>query len=92
MTDNSGPGIKALFMTLVALLILTGITIGVSRVDLGPLNIATALLVASIKVTLVLFFFMELKQAGKLVVISFVGTVIALALLIGFLFFDVAYR
>jgi len=92
MTGNHGPGIGALALTLLALLVLTGITIGISKIDLGPLNIAMALLVASIKVTLVLFFFMEIRQAGKLVVYSFIGSVALLAFFIGFLFIDVAFR
>ena len=47
--------------TLIALLILTVITVAVSRVDLGAANVAVALVVASIKATLVATFFMHLK-------------------------------
>lgn len=90
--ESIGSQTKRLALVLAALLVLTAVTVAVSRVDVGALNIFVALAVASVKATLVLLFFMELRDAGRLVVISFVGTVFALALLIAFLFFDVAYR
>ena len=49
-----------------ALLLLTAITVAVSRVHLGALNVWVALGVASIKSSLVIFFFMHLKQESRL--------------------------
>lgn len=46
--------------TLIALLILTGITVGASYIDFGSGNIVVALLIATIKATLVALFFMHL--------------------------------
>lgn len=43
-----------------ALLVLTAITVGISRVDLGPLNFTIAMVVATVKALLVGLFFMGL--------------------------------
>ena len=71
---------------------LTGVTIGASRLDLGALNIWIAILIASIKATFVLLFFMHLKFESRLMKVSFVGTVVCLATIIGFIFWDIFYR
>ncbi len=74
------------------LLVLTGITVGVSYIHLGFFNIPIALGIACTKVTFVLLFFMHLKYEGRIINISFISTVGVLAILIGFTFWDVAYR
>ena len=72
---------------------LTVITVMASTVDLGALNIWVALLIASVKATFVLLFFMHLKyEHNKVFAITFVVTVFSVALLIGFLFWDISYR
>lgn len=83
---------KQLGMVLAILLVLTAITVGVSYVHLGFLNIPIALAIASTKVTFVLLFFMHLKYEGRVINISFLSTVGVLVILIGFTFWDVAYR
>ena len=50
-----------------ALLLLTVITVLVSYVDLGLLNVVVALLIASAKASLVALFFMHLKGESRLV-------------------------
>jgi cytochrome c oxidase subunit IV len=51
-----------------ALLLLTVVTVGVSYIDLGGLlNIAVALIVASVKATLVALYFMHLRYEDRLV-------------------------
>jgi cytochrome c oxidase subunit 4 len=47
--------------TLIALLILTAVTIGVSYIDLGNGNVVVALFIATIKASLVVLFFMHLR-------------------------------
>ncbi len=76
----------------VALLILTGVTVAVSRVHLGALNIWVALGVASIKSSLVIFVFMHLRQESKLFKICLIVMLVILAIFIGLTFFDVLYR
>ena len=74
------------------LLVLTGVTVGVSYVDMGFFNVPIALLIASTKATIVLLFFMHLKYEGPAIVVSFTSTVIFLVIMIGFTFWDVAFR
>ena len=76
----------------VVLLILTGVTIAVSRVQLGALNIWVAMGVASIKSSLVIFVFMHLRQESKLFKIGLLVMLSILAIFIGLTFFDVLYR
>lgn len=81
-----------LAVILVILLLLTGVTVGVSYVHLGFLNVPVALAIACLKVSLVLLFFMHLKYEGPVIIYSFIGTVTFLIIMIGFTFWDVAYR
>ena len=81
-----------LLAVLVALLALTAVTIWVSRIELGSLNIWMTLLIASIKSSIVLLFFMHLKYEGRLIRTTFIVTVCTLAILIGFLFWDISFR
>jgi cytochrome c oxidase subunit 4 len=84
--------IKKLAAILVVLLALTGLTIGMSYVDLGRYNVPLTLTIASTKATLVLLFFMHLKFEGPAIRYSLIGTIGFLAVMIGFTFWDVAYR
>ena len=49
----------------VALLVLTATTVGAAFVNLGPFNPVVALLIATIKATLVVLFFMHVKGASE---------------------------
>ena len=83
---------KTLATVLAVLIILTGVTVGVSYFDLGFMNVPIALGIASTKVTFVLLFFMHLKYEGKAIKISFLCTIFFLAIMISFTFWDVAFR
>ena len=74
------------------LIVLTGVTVGVSYIDWGFLNVPIALFVASSKATLVLLFFMHIKYEGFAIKVSFIGTMLFLAIMISFTFWDVAFR
>jgi cytochrome c oxidase subunit IV len=47
------------------LIVLTGVTAGVAFINLGPFNPVVALLIATIKATLVILFFMHVKGASE---------------------------
>ena len=49
------------------LVVLTGLAVAVSYLNLGVMNIVVALLIASAKATLVALYFMHLKSEGRLV-------------------------
>ena len=74
------------------LLVLTGVTIAVARIDLGFWNVVVALSVASTKALLVIFFFMHLKYENRLLKWCVFLAFLILAICIGFTFFDVAFR
>jgi caa(3)-type oxidase subunit IV len=66
--DHSGHHIlsdSTAFKTWMALLFLTFITVAVAQIDLGALNFAVAMLVASVKASIVCMFFMGLKYDHK---------------------------
>ncbi len=75
-----------------ALLALTVVTVGISRIDLGALNIWAALAIACSKGTLVLLFFMHLKYESRLFAWMFLAALCTLCIFIGFTFLDVLYR
>jgi cytochrome c oxidase subunit 4 len=83
---------RFLGLILGALILLTGLTVAVSYVDWGFLNVPIALFVASSKATLVLLFFMHIKYEGLAIKVSFISTVLVVALMISFTFWDVAFR
>ena len=69
----------------ISLLVLTAITVFAAFVNLGPFNPVVALLIASIKATLVILFFMHVKGASEkltaaIVVSGFFFLLILLAL------------
>lgn len=83
---------KTLFIVLLVLLVLTGITVGMSLVDLGAFNVWIALLIASTKCTFVLLFFMHMKFEGRVLILSFLSTIFFLGIMISFMFWDIAFR
>lgn len=91
-TDEHQLSYKLLALVLGGLVFLTTITVAVSYVDWGFLNVPIALFVACSKATLVLLFFMHMKYEGLAIKISFISTMLVLAVLISFTFWDVAFR
>jgi cytochrome c oxidase subunit 4 len=76
-SEHAHGGAKLYTKTLIALLVLTVITVAAAGVDFGSGNVVIALTIATIKATLVALFFMHLKYDKP------VNAVIATA---GFLF------
>ena len=83
---------QSLFGVLLALLALTGVTVFASTIDIGRLNVALALLIASVKGSFVALFFMHLKYESRFLKIMFIITLMFLAVIIGFIFWDVSFR
>lgn len=69
---SSVPFYVAVFL---GLLILTGLTVGQSYVDLGKLNIVFVMLIATMKASLVVTFFMHLKWDNRFNALIFVSTI-----------------
>jgi cytochrome c oxidase subunit 4 len=77
---------------LVTLLILTVITVGASRIDFGAANMLIAMLIASIKASLVIAIFMHVKWDTAINKIVFLSSFLFLSLLFLFTLSDQATR
>jgi cytochrome c oxidase subunit IV len=75
-----------------ALMVLTGVTVFASTVDLGRWNTPVALLIAITKAVLVVLFFMHVKYSSRLVSLAVGAAVLWLLLLIAGLIADYVSR
>ena len=91
-TNDHITPIKRYFSVLLLLFSLTGVTVFASTIDMGGFNIWLTLLIAASKATLVLLYFMHLKEERAFIKLTFIGTVTILAIFIGFTFWDIAFR
>ncbi len=80
--------VRTLFATATLLLILTVVTVAVSKIDFGNLNIWFALGIAVVKGSLVLLFFMHLKYDRPFNGLVFVTSLAFVALFISFALTD----
>jgi len=74
------------------LMAMTLTTVLVSFVDIGPFNIVVALVIATIKATLVVLFFMHLRYSPKLTMATVVAAMFFLFLLLGLTMTDYLTR
>jgi len=74
------------------LIVLTLTTVGVSLINLGPLNTVVALVIAACKATLVVLIFMHARYSKPLVWLAIVAGILWLALLIGLTLTDFLSR
>jgi len=83
---------RFLILIWVALMGLTALTVAVAKVDLGFMNVAVAMAVASTKAMFVILFFMHLKYENWILKGMVLSAFVILAIAIGFTFIDVGYR
>lgn len=76
----------------ITLLVLTVITVAVTRVELGMWKVWTALGIASLKAGLVIAFFMHMKYEPFLLKLLLFIALATLAIFIGLTFSDIYYR
>ena len=82
-----------MYLTIIlTLLALTGITVSAAFVDLGRFNIVVALLIATVKATLVVLIFMHAKYAPERTKLVIVAGIFWLALLLFMTLSDYASR
>ena len=74
------------------LVILTGIAVYVSSLDLGNFRAFVAILIASMKAVLILYFFMHLKYERFTYQLMLLLVIATLSVIIGMTFFDVGLR
>jgi len=94
MTEASHHIVSYAKLTVVwlVLLVLTALTVLITRVELGEFKIIGALTIACVKSGLVIAIFMHMKYEGWLLRILLFVALVTLAIFIGFTFFDVLYR
>jgi len=93
--ENHKPHITSyslLATVLVILLVLTFISVGVTTIHLGPLTVAAALIIASVKVLFVLIYFMHLKHESLFLKLMVSGVFLLFALVIIITFIDYLLR
>lgn len=81
-----------LFKILVTLLVLTIVTVVVSRIDFGHWNAVIAIVIATVKAGIVGTYFMHLKFEGKVILAYVAYPLVLLFLLIGGSFLDIGVR
>lgn len=84
--------VSTLAYVLASLMVLTVITVAVSRVDFGSWNVVIAMLIASIKAGIVGSFFMHLKFEGKVILMYVIYPLLVLFIFIGGSLLDVVDR
>ncbi len=75
-----------------ALIALTAVTVTVAGLHLGRLSTLTALVIASCKAGLVLWYFMHLKYEHRLFKVMLFVPVVTLTVIIGLTFLDIWFR
>jgi cytochrome c oxidase subunit IV len=80
------------YMVFVALVTLTGLTVGVTYIHMGRFNLIVALLIAITKASLVVFFFMNVKNSSSLTKLFVVAGLFWMGLLVLLTFSDYVSR
>lgn len=80
--------LRTLLAVWAALVVLTVVTVAVTYVDLGPLNLAVALLIATVKASLVALYFMHLRWDRPFNALVLIGALAFVALFIGIALID----
>ena len=76
-------GPKTYLIIFFSLLVGTALTIGASYLEMGPWNPVIAILIAVIKATLVVLFFMHIKYSSKLMKLTISAGVFTFLILVG---------
>jgi caa(3)-type oxidase subunit IV len=84
--------VKVYLQVFGALMVLTILTVLVSYLDLGPLALGVAMLVAVIKAGFVIGYFMHLKYDTRFHAFVFFSTVVFVAIFFALTFFDLKTR
>ena len=83
---------KTYIYILLTLIALTFISIGVTSIELEALTVTVALLLATIKTCIVLWYFMHLKFDQKIYLIMVIGVIVIFIVVILITLIDYIYR
>ncbi len=80
------------FTVFTLLMVLTFATVQASNLDLGRWALVVALVIACVKATMVMLWFMHVKYSSRLIPLGLVGGFVWLMLLLGIVFSDYLSR
>jgi cytochrome c oxidase subunit IV len=83
---------KLYYIIFAALLVLTYVTVGVSKIDLGAMNTIVAMAIAVTKALLVVLFFMHVRYSTKLTKLVVAGGFVWLGIMFLLTMMDFASR
>jgi len=89
---NAHHGYGIYLVTWISLLLLTGLTVTVAGMHFRSLSIVVALAVASAKGSIVVSFFMHMREENRTLKIMLIVALVVLAIFIGVTFFDILFR
>jgi len=89
---HHGPSMTVYFGIFGLLLVLTGVTVASSFVDLGPMGAPVAVIIAAVKATVVVLYFMHVKYASRLIGLYAASGFLFLAILLGITMSEVGAR
>jgi cytochrome c oxidase subunit IV len=92
MSEHAHPTVKTFVLVWASLMVLTGLTVYASTLELGPFNAIVALSIATAKALLVLLFFMELRYSTALTKVAVASALFFLMLLAGLTLSDYLTR
>ena len=75
-----------------ALVALTGLLVAVNHFAPGNAGIVAAIVITPLKASLVLWFFMHLREEGRAIRVMLLSAVVVLVLFIGLLMLDYGFR
>jgi cytochrome c oxidase subunit IV len=73
---------RTYYLIFLTLMLCTAITVAVAFIDLGPLNTVVAMIIAVLKATLVVLFFMHVKYSTRLTWAVIAGSLFWLGILL----------
>jgi cytochrome c oxidase subunit IV len=91
-SKNHIVGTKTYVFVWIALLCLTALTIKAAQMKMGEWSMVANIAIASVKASLVLWFFMHLRQEKRLFKLLIFVPLITISIIIGLTFFDILYR
>jgi cytochrome c oxidase subunit 4 len=80
--------LKLLVAVWAALAVLTYVTVAATGIDLGSFNLWLAMIIATVKASLVALYFMHLRWERPFNTIVFVGSLVFVMLFVGFTLMD----
>src|ERR1700754_2452928 len=87
MSDHVSP--VSLYITIfLALMVLTGVTVGAAFINLGQFNFLVAMIIAAFKASLVVWYFMHVKYQSHLTKLTVATGLFFLTILLGMMLLD----